>query len=156
MPGLSFLTSFFIFGLDWPARYLNNLKAVPPWPVIITTTWRAAETLGLPAWGVGLASVFAVAAFLWALRARGPMPELAGLALATNLSITTYALEPHYILLIPAFLAVARRRPELAAAAYLLAIVLYALRAAFAFRYVWLAVLYPLILLAGSWYAVSS
>jgi len=154
LTGLSFLTSFFIFGPDWPARYLNNLKVVPPWPVIITTTWRAAETLGLPAWGVGLASVFAVVAFLWALITRGATPEATGLALATNLSVTTYAVEPHYILLIPAFLVVARRRPELAAAAYLLAVVLYALRAAFEFRFVWLAVLYPLILLAGSWYAV--
>ena len=154
LTGLSFLTSFFIFGPDWPARYLNNLKVVPPWPVIITTTWRAAETLGLPAWGVGLASVFAVVAFLWALITRGATPEATGLALAANLSVTTYAVEPHYILLIPAFLVVARRRPELAAAAYLLAVVLYALRAAFEFRFVWLAVLYPLILLAGSWYAV--
>jgi len=154
LPALSLVTSFFIFGLDWPARYLNNLKVVPPWPIIITTTWRAAEALGLPRWPVGLLGLAGVGVFLWALFRSGPTLEVAALGLATNFCVTTYALEPHYILLIPAFLVVGARRPELAALAYLLTLILYALRAPFGLQFVWLAAFYPLILLAGSWYAV--
>jgi hypothetical protein len=154
LPLVSLALSFPIFGWDWPARYLANLRASPPWPLIVTTIWRAGEKLGIPLWLLASLALLAVGAFLWALITRGPTHEVVALALATNLAVSPYALEPHYVLLAPTFLFIGQRRKELVLLAYLTALGIYSLRIFFGWDYVWLAVLYPLILLAGSWYAL--
>jgi hypothetical protein len=73
------------------------------------------------------------------------------LALGTNLLFVIYALEPHYVLLIPLFLWLSERRPLVVILAYGLACGLFALRIPFGLAYVWLGVLYPLVLWVGAW-----
>ncbi len=153
---LSVVASFFIFGWDWPARYFANMQVVPPWPFIITTVWRAAAKLNLPVWWFMPCAGLALFAWGWTWWKYGPARPVLAVALATNLLFAAYAIEPHYVLLIPVFLWVSERHPWMALLAYGAAFGVYALRVSYGWDYVWLGVLYPLILFIGSWYAFIS
>jgi hypothetical protein len=147
---VSFLASLFIFGFDWPVRYASNYRAGPPYAFLLVTVWRAATVLHVPMMLVILTCGVAAAAWTYAVWRLGLAPLTLGLALATNLAVTPYALGSHYILLIPAFLYVARRSRLLALLAYA-ATWTPLLRLRFGFGITWVDLGYPLLLLASLW-----
>lgn len=147
---VSLVVSLFVNGPDWPLRYLNTYKADPPYTFLIVTVWRAASALHLPTALIVAACGLALAAWGYAVWKAGLTQLTLGLALATNLIVTPYALGYHYILLIPAFLYVARRSRAWALLAYA-ATWTPLLRLRFGFGITWIDLAYPLILLVALW-----
>jgi hypothetical protein len=147
---ISFGISLFVNGPDWPLRYVNTYKADPPYTFLIVTVWRAAGALHLPIALIVAVCGVALAAWGYAVWKIGLTQLTLSLALATNLIVTPYALGYHYVLLVPAFLYIARRRPVWALLAYA-ATWTPLLRLRFGFGITWIDVVYPLILLAALW-----
>jgi hypothetical protein len=135
------------FGIDWPLRYLQNYRAAPPFLFPIVTIWKLGTALNLPwlavlGWCLFVAAVTAVA-----LRRHGPTPATFALVTAGWMLVTPYALDIHYVLLVPAFLEVARRSRPLAVFAYL-ATFSPILRIWYGFEIISVDLLYPLLLWA--------
>ena len=147
---VSLVVSLLVNGLDWPLRYVNTYKADPPYTYLIVTVWRAAGALHLPTALIVALCGIALAGWGFAVWKVGLTQFTLGLALATNLIVSPYALGYHYILLIPAFLYVARRRPGLALLAYA-ATWTPLLRLRLGFSITWIDLAYPLIVLASLW-----
>lgn len=109
IPALVIALTTLAVGPSWPLDYLQGYAATPPNKYLNSTIWRAADLAGLPSI-VPLALAIAIGALtvlvLW--RARFGLPTLA-LAIAAMLLITPYANNNHYVLLIPALLAVPTR-----------------------------------------------
>ncbi|MBM2847297.1 MAG: hypothetical protein HW418_239 [Anaerolineales bacterium] len=144
------MVSLLVNGPDWPLRYVNTYKADPPYTYLIVTVWRAAGALHLPTALIVALCGIALAGWGFAVWKVGLTQFTLGLALATNLIVSPYALGYHYILLIPAFLYVARRRPGLALLAYA-ATWTPLLRLRLGFSITWIDLAYPLIVLASLW-----
>jgi len=147
---VSLVVSLLVNGPDWPLRYVNTYKADPPYTYLIVTVWRAAGALHLPTALIVALCGIALAGWGFAVWKVGLTQFTLGLALATNLIVSPYALGYHYILLIPAFLYVARRRPGLALLAYA-ATWTPLLRLRLGFSITWIDLAYPLIVLASLW-----
>ncbi len=147
---VSLVVSLVVNGPDWPLRYLNTYKADPPYTFLIVTVWRAAGALHLPTALIAALCGIALAGLGYAVWKVGLTQLTLSLALATNLIVTPYALGYHYILLIPAFLYVARRNRAWALLAYT-ATWTPLLRLRFGFSITWIDLAYPLILLAALW-----
>ncbi len=148
---ISFGISLFVNGPDWPLRYVNSYKADPPYTSLVVTVWRAAGALHLPTALIAALCGIALAMLGYAVWKVGLTQLTLSLALATNLIVTPYALGYHYILLIPAFLYVARRNRAWALLAYT-ATWTPLLRLRFGFSITWIDLAYPLILLAALWW----
>jgi hypothetical protein len=153
---ISVVSSPLIFGWDWPVRYWANLQAAPPWPPLVTTIWRALEKLSVPMLVGGLGASCALVALGWVLWRYGATQWGLLVALTTNVLFAIYAIEPHYVLLLPTFLFVSDRLPGVAILAYLIGLGVFSLRAIFGLDYVWLASVYPLILFVAMWFIVRS
>jgi hypothetical protein len=145
----SLALSFLAFGFDWPLRYLRSYWANPPFNFPIVTVWKLGATLGLPwilvlGWCALVAAVCAVV--VWR---RGPTPAAFALVTAGWMLVTPYALDIHYVLLVPAFLEVARRNRIAAVCAYL-ATFSPILRVWYGFETISVDLLYPLLLWAST------
>ena len=91
LPVLVLLSSFPIFGSDWPLRWWTLAQEQPPYQVFTVTTWRAAKELGLPT-AVPLAvAVAGVAGGLWAYRLTGLSRGSVALALISGAVATYYS-----------------------------------------------------------------
>jgi hypothetical protein len=150
--GLSLVVSL---ALDpsWPVRYyqLVHHDSLAGY-TLVATIWRATAALRIPAIVPALMGLAAAAACLALLMWRGLTWATASLVLATTLSFTPYASGIHLVLLIPAFLFVARRW-VLGVVAYLLTWTPL-LRLVWGFGISWLDALYPLCLLAFVWFSI--
>ncbi len=116
---VSMVSASVLFGLDWPLRYVGFSLAAPPADYLAVNLWKLSGVLGLEASAkllLGLlvmcGTAFGCARFKTS--ATGPALAMAGWFL-----LTPYAQEIHYVLLIPALLAVARWNRAAAGVAYL-------------------------------------
>jgi len=148
---VSFAASLVLNGPDWPVRYFVSLRQSPPYTFLLATVWRGAEALHVPAALVAVLCGLAVAGWGYAVWRLGLTQLTLHLALATNLVVSPYSLGYHYILLIPAFLYVARRSWPLALLAYA-ATWTPLIRLRYGFDVTWIDVIYPLLLLAALWW----
>jgi hypothetical protein len=159
LKALSFLLASLVlsvpaFGIDWPLRYLQSYRANPPFFFPIVTVWKLGTVLNLPwllvlGWCLIMAAVTAVA-----LRRHGPTPATFALVTAGWMLVTPYALDIHYVLLVPAFLEVARRSRALAVFAYLVTFSPI-LRVWYGFEIISVDLLYPLLLWATTLVGLS-
>jgi hypothetical protein len=147
---LSFLVSCLIVGVDWPLRYLRYSQEHPPLDYISISIWKGASLLGFPHWPILLAGTAAVVAFTAAAWKVGATDWTLSLAVSTNLVFTNYAQGNHYILLIPAYIFVARADWRLGLLAYLLTWTPL-LRLFWGYDAAALDVLFAVLLLAASW-----
>ena len=148
-PGLSFLLSFSLFGLDWPIRYVTMWQANPPLTYLQTSLWRAIEAVGLPRLVAYLAAIPACILALWQLWRRGATPATLALAVTTNLLFTPYALGSHYVLLAIPFVILASQYRLTVLTWFLTLTPLLRLR--FGFDVAWIDAGYPLVLWLASW-----
>jgi hypothetical protein len=150
VPIILIVASAFVFGLDWPLRYLRYSQFVPPNDYLSTAIWRGLAQIGLPAWPVAVLAVCA-AAMILVLAWRAALSQwVLAVALATNLAFATYVHGNHYVLLIPALIWVARKDWRLAVLAYLVTWTPL-LRSAYGFSVAPIDVIYPLLLLISLW-----
>lgn len=153
LPLLSFLVSGLIIGFDWPVRYWTSLQTHPPYLYLQTTIWRGASQLGIAVWPLVLAGAVAVAGLIDLARKKGMNEQTLGIALATNIAFTPYALGSHYILLVPALLFLARWSWKAVLLAYLTTWTPL-LRLIWGFDITWVDTVYPVTLLLACWLAV--
>lgn len=149
VPTLALVISTALVGLDWPLLFANNLTS--PNDYLAISLWRAASTLGLPAWIVALPAGVALLAWGRLALNEGLNQKTLAIALATNFTFTNYANGDHYILLIPALLYVAQLDRRLALLAYA-ATWTPLLRLSYGWDLAPLDVGFPLILLLAAWY----
>jgi hypothetical protein len=142
LAGLSLLLSFPIFGWDWLWRYLHNMNALPPLYYPLVTLWKLSEQVGLPL-GLPLAVSLGLAGLAgYFIKKYGVNQLTFAHTLAVWMLITPYASDIHYVLLIPAWLTVARYSTGWALLAYA-ATLLPLLRIPFGFGVVCIDLLYP-------------
>lgn len=149
LPLLTLIVSSLVLGFDWPLVALQNAEG--PVNYLSISLWRGAALLGLPGWIVALPALVAAAWFIRIIFREGTTEYTVGLALTINFTFTLYANGDHYILLIPAFLYVARRNWRLAFLAYLTTWTPL-LRLPLGYDAAVLDVFYPLILLLSIWW----
>jgi hypothetical protein len=151
LPLLSLTASGVLVGFDWPVRYWTNLRAHPPLSYVTTTVWRGASILGVPRWPLILASLAAVAGFVYAARSESLSKQTLSIALATNLLITPYALGYHYVVLALVIYCLALSDWRGALAAYVLTWSPL-LRLRWGFDIAWIDAAYPAVLLGAHWF----
>jgi hypothetical protein len=144
MPVLAILTSFPLFGWDWPIRWWANFQASPPPEAWRSTLWRGLGMLNLSPW-LGVAGLLLASYYLvWQARRLKANRSLVAVAQAVNLAITPYALASHYVLIQAVSL------PEILTRSRAWALALWALtflpllRLRMAPTYWWLDILFPL------------
>lgn len=151
LPVLFLLASGFVIGFDWPLRYVNSYTGYyNQYTHLTITLWRGATQLGFPLWPLALLGIVALLGFLVLLARVGLNEWTLGIALATNLTFTLYAIGNHYVLLIPAFILVAREDWRLALLAYVTTWTPF-LRLVYGYAASPIDVVYPVVLLAASW-----
>lgn len=151
MPLAASLAAFGLAGLDWPLRYLTFINRTPSlitWTTV-TTIWRSAEYLNVPFWLPLLSAALMLLGWVYRVQRAGLTQETLSLALATNLILSPYVMEYHYVLLIPSFLLVAQS-PVIRWLAYV-TMFLPLLRYANDWGISWVMLGYPIILLAATW-----
>jgi hypothetical protein len=142
--GATFLISLPLFGLDWPYRYFQFVRAEPPYIFLQTSMWRAMEFFGMGKGYAYLISLPILIGFFFMLRKiwAGKEDLLLALSAATNLAVSPYALGSHYTLLAPAFILLAGKHKWLLA---LWLLTLTPLSRLFGgFELTWIDILYPL------------
>lgn len=102
-------------GIDYPLRMIQNYLIHPPAAYAQTTIWRY-TTDPFP---VAVLGILALAGFGYAVRRQGLNEWTLGLALATNLVFTPYALSAHYVLLTFPLIHIARRNLRVSSAIFL-------------------------------------
>lgn len=109
LPVVLSLVAGFVIGFDWPLRYIENYFAFPPITEDkIVTLWRVAALFNLSTILVAVSGIIAAAALIVVAWRRGVDEWTLNAALAVTFIWTPYAWNYHYIMLIPAFLFVAR------------------------------------------------
>lgn len=151
LPVLAFVISSLLIGFDWPMRYVAFNVGAPPNAYLSADIWRAASLLGLPTWPLGILTAVGVIAWAGLVWRVGLDEWSLSIALATNLVFTPYANDSHFVLLIPAFLFVARQSWKLALLAYLTTFAPL-VRLAYGSTAAPVDILYPVVLLAAAWY----
>lgn len=142
--------SFFIFGLDYPLRYLRYNADNPPADDMVITLWKAAEQTSIPPVFIMVLVLGLLAAFFYYLW-RFPITAFSfGLAICTMLVVTLYANGNHYLLLVPVLLLVAAYNPRLALVAYAFTWTPL-LRLVYGNDGSWVDIGYPLFLLLSLW-----
>ncbi|MBI5930218.1 MAG: DUF2029 domain-containing protein [Chloroflexi bacterium] len=139
-----------LIGPDWPIRYLAYPSKQKPIDDIATTLWKGLDLLGLPHapfMVLGMVAAIAVIGLAFKL---GATEWTISLALTSNFVFTNYAQAYHYIVLIPAFVFVARENWKWGVVAYLLTWTPIA-RLYWGYDASALDVLYPIVLLLGAW-----
>ena len=146
--GLAFLISLFVLGYDWPIRYFRYYQDTPPFILHQTSLWKTFEYFGLgKEWAYLLAIPVLVLFILTVLRtdAQRYGVILLGLAIATNLVISPYALGSHYVLLAPFLVMLAGISP------WFLLVWLFTLtpllRLIWGYEIIWIDNIYPLVLM---------
>jgi hypothetical protein len=144
LPLLAFISSFPLFGWDWPARWWASYQAFPPRQAWVSTLWRALESLHLPLWPGAVLSLFALGFLVWIARRVGSNRQSVATAQATNLAITPYSLSYHYVLIMGISL------PEISATSRVAVLALWILtflplaRVWIPATYWWLDILFPI------------
>jgi hypothetical protein len=162
LPVLLTVASAFVSGVDWPLRYLlsymgyyedYNFETYNP---LAITIWRGADLVGIQAWPFVVLAIVALLGLFVLVRRVGLNEWTLSIALATNLTFTLYAIGNHYVLLIPAFMFVAREDWKLALLAYF-ATWTPLLRLVYGYSASPIDIVYPVVLLVASWlFAVRS
>lgn len=150
LPVTALLASGAIFGFDWPLRYLDHLRALPPNDYLSITIWDGAAKMGLPAWPFVVLAVGAVSAWGMVVWRAGLDRWTVSIALTTCLTFTTYANGNHYVLLVPVVTWVAMADWRVALVAYL-GTWTPLVRLAGGFAWSDLDIVYPAVLLVAAW-----
>ncbi len=150
LPLVAVLVSGVIFGFDWPLRYLEHLRALPPNDYLSITVWDGAGKLGFPLWPCVVLAALAVGAWGVVVWRVGLDCWTLSIALATCLTFTTYANGNHYVLLVPVVIWVAMADWRLALLAYL-ATWTPLVRLWGGFAWSDLDIVYPVMLLVATW-----
>jgi hypothetical protein len=103
-------------GIDYPLRMIGNYVTHPPAAYAQTAIWRY-TTDPFP---VAVLGILALAGLAHAIRRQGLNEWTLGLALATNLVFTPYALSAHYVLLTFPLVYIARRNLWMSAIIFLI------------------------------------
>src|SRR5258708_6529244 len=94
--------SGFIFGFDWPLRYLIYVRTyLPPNDYLSTSLWRALNQIGLSSWLLVPLAVIAVIALVVVTLRVGMNQWILAISLSTNLLFAVYVHYNHYVLLLP-------------------------------------------------------
>ncbi|MCI0807338.1 MAG: DUF2029 domain-containing protein [Chloroflexi bacterium] len=147
----SLIISFPMFGYDWPVRYLQFFNAAPPLEFPIVTIWKLGNQLNLPPLLTLVPTLFIIASSTISIYRFGLGVETFALTSAAWMIVTPYALDIHYVLLIPAFLTVARYLKGAAVFSYVSSY-LPLLRIPFGFEISNIDLIYPISLWVGSSY----
>lgn len=119
VPSAAVLASLAVFGIDWPLRWVANVRAAPPIPYLVTSTYAATGLAGLPlplvVAGTGILAAF-VLRRVWR---EGLTRETFDLGVTANAIVSPYMLSQSYLLLLALpWSSLACRRPWWAAAVY--------------------------------------
>jgi hypothetical protein len=147
-PLIMVVISTLLAGINWPIEYLQNFDSLDSELAILI--WRAADQLGLPRWPFAVMGIISVVAFVRLAWREGLTERTVGIAIATTFVFSFYAQSAYYVLLIPAFIYVARRYWWLALLAYAFTWAPL-LRAPFGPEAMWVSIFYPVLLLIGLW-----
>lgn len=142
------MLSGLIFGFDWPARYLENMRAVPPLKDLQTTIWLALDE---PSKLIA-ALVAGCAVILW--WRLGCTRKAFFVALVTGLLFAPYTLGSHYILLVPVLAALADANLRAGLIGYAVTLTPL-LRLRYGYGIAVLDAVYPLALLVLSWLVLN-
>lgn len=119
LPALTFLSSFLLFGWDWPVRWWDNFQALPPSPGGIISTYKVTEIVGVPLWLMALLALGLGAAMLLLVWRHGLPKTSFEMILAASAVISPYMRTPGFVVLLAlSWTGLAVRRPKLAAASY--------------------------------------
>jgi hypothetical protein len=150
---VTFVLSFFIFGFNWPIRYISAISKNPPLTYLQTSLWRAFAFFGLHRELALWLFLMVVVVFGVAIsRVKSVNRITLALALSMNLVFSPYTLGSHYILLAPAF-AVVAQESKLLIATYFLTLTPLA-RLFWGFEIAWLDIIYPIALMFGAGYVI--
>lgn len=141
--------SFPVFGFDWPLRYVKAISENPPGIYLQTSLWRILDLFGFEqklAWWLFLTVVIIFCLGVSAVKNINPITL--ALALAVNMVFSPYTLGSHYILLAPAFVALAQESNWFIAIWFLTLTPLVRLMGGF--EVAWLDILYPVALMFGA------
>jgi hypothetical protein len=147
--------SFPLFGWDWPLRYYSYVNTTPPLEFPIVTIWKFGNQFNVPAILLLVISVMILAITTAKLISRGFNFVTFSLTTAAWMIITPYALDIHYVLLIPAFLITASHLKGVAVIAFLTTY-LPLLRIPFGFDIIYIDLIYPVIIWASCLYILHT
>lgn len=153
-PAAVLAASGLLFGWDWPLRWVDNYRALPPGgypgatsPYLVTSTYAATNLAGVPLLLV-VAGLLALAGFVaWRVWRRGLDASQLELGVAANAAIAPHILSQSYVVLVALpWLRLADRQPWAAALLYAMSLVLLIRPLGLWDRIGLLDVTYPLIL----------
>ena len=109
---VTLVASFFVFGIDWPLRWLNYICQKPPYPGSVINLGRIFSLLHVPpAIALWVAAVAFMAFLIWLVTRRIKVSEIdLNLAITLNIIVSPYVATYHYVMLAPAYVSVASRR----------------------------------------------
>jgi hypothetical protein len=152
---ISFIISFPLFGWDWPLRYYQYVTASPPLDFPIVTIWKLGDQFNIHfLFLLAISAIICVVTFLQ-VYSSGISDETFALVTAGWMLITPYALDIHYVLLVPAFLITARHIRGVAVIAYLTTY-LPLLRIPYGFEIKCIDLVYPIMLWLSILYILRS
>jgi glycosyl transferase family 87 len=139
-PILMVIVATVLVGLKWPILFVNTMLTTQGNLVtyLSISLWNGARQLGLPTWPVAIAAVIVIGAVFRVALREEISHRVLSMMLAANLLFTTYANGEHYVVLIPAFLAVLTTFMPLS-------------RLVLGYNAATLDIVYPLVLLVGAW-----
>ena len=140
------ITSFFIFGFDYPLRFLEYGFSTQPYDYIEITIWKFADQAGIPYIPfiiMAVASVMMLGIYVYQ---SGVSLVTLNLAILTNFVFTIYANGNNYVMLIPSFILVGYYYKRLALIAYMLTWTPL-LRLVYGYSISWIDILYAVLLL---------
>ncbi|HLC29685.1 MAG TPA: hypothetical protein VJM51_02765, partial [Dehalococcoidia bacterium] len=123
LPIATFLVSMVIFGWDWPLRWFQSYRTLPPTPGGIISTYTMLEIIGVPIWASApIAVALALAVLIYT--GRGQLTQRGfEMLLTVNAVVVPYIRGPSFVVLLGLpWTRLAIHRPRLAAAAYALSL----------------------------------
>ncbi len=147
--GLTLLFSFPVFGFNWPVRYVQFTTDHRPLVYLQTSLWRAVIFFGLEkqlAFWIALLFVAAFAITMIFTNIEQKNRPLS-LGIATNLTISPYAIGSHYVLLAPVFVLLSAQCKWLLGLWFLTLTPL--LRLVGGFEVAWIDMVYPSSMMVG-------
>jgi len=104
LPIVAYFVSGLFIGMDWPYRYILTIQNNPPAIGPQTVLWRSP----IPTPIIAVVALVSLIYFGIAIKHDGLTPKTFSLALSANMAYSVYALSAHYVMLIPAFLLLAK------------------------------------------------
>lgn len=123
LPSAVLLASFLFFGIDWPLRWWESYRMLPPSPRLVTSIYTTLELFGIPVWVLAPLAVALAVALLRRVAQRGLARTELEMVIATNAILVPYMRSVSYVVLLALpWTGLAARRPRLAATAYVISL----------------------------------